>query len=430
MVGSTVDRIARLAQKRSLITWLASVVVTWAVLWFSFGQIGYAIIRGNKLTELFDSYSEANGIRAGEGYADHGLTYNKGLPDVSYGNAFETVGGKHDKNLCPNLPCVYLHYPPGPDLVIGAMTQMCGKGEIACLRTAPLVVGILSLVFFAWAVARTMGIVRCAFVMGTFYFSPMITNAMHYLHYHSYVTSFLLVHTGLLLFAFVKPAKNQSLVLAGIFGVGFVQGCCSFDYSFHVALLAVPIWLLAASPKEASRTFVYCTLAAVVGYALANVLHFYQVKLYLGSWSAMYQDFAARASLRAGGEVEAGVAIQGPVRVLLTYWTLLLPQAHFLGFNFTAVCGAAFAALLAKWEVKCENATIAWRPLPAFKWAFLAGFIIPTLWLLMMRQHAAVHGHFLPRNFVVTCVIGAVVLAASLRRIEHETPGAAPTDTV
>src|SRR5512140_3783232 len=68
-------------------TWSAVValtIVVWAVVYFTAGQIGYAIAKGTALTDFFDAYSEANGIRAGEGYADRGFRFNYGLPDVSY----------------------------------------------------------------------------------------------------------------------------------------------------------------------------------------------------------------------------------------------------------------------------------------------------------------------------------------------------------
>ena len=38
-----------------------------------------------------------------------------------------------------------------------------------------------------------------------------------------------------------------------------------------------------------------------------------------------------------------------------------------------------------------------------------------------MREHGSVHGHFLPRNFIVTYVTGAILLALSFKKVEAVT---------
>jgi hypothetical protein len=397
-------------------------IIAWAIFYFTAGQIGYALQRGENVTEIIDSYSEANGIRAGESYADRGFTSNDGLPDIGYGNSFDNVGGKHDRNLCPSLPCVYLHYPPGPDLVIGAMTKMCGKGNISCLRIAPIFTGFACFVLFAWAAAWSMGIQRTAFVFGTFYFAPMISNGMHNLHYHSYVVSLLFVYAGLLLVAFLRPPKDIRLVLGGLFTVGFLYGWCSFDYAFHIALLPLPFWLMAADWRAVWRKYILATVAAGLGYTLANVIHLVQVRLFLGSWDAVFADFGARAALRLNGHLEASVTLQPAMRLLFIYWTRLLMEPHFLGFSFLGTCAATMALLLPRRDVVLSRRWgVAWAPLRTFKWAFVAAFLIPDLWLLVMREHGSVHGHFLPRNFIVTYVTGAILLALSFKKVEAVT---------
>jgi hypothetical protein len=94
-----------------------------------------------------------------------------------------------------------------------------------------------------------------------------------------------------------------------------------------------------------------------------------------------------------------------------------LSEPQFLGFSFLALCAAVAAPLFARGElIVAGRWPLAWAPRPLLKWAFFAVFVIPDLWLLLMRQHASVHGHFLPRNFIVTYVVGAIIVALSFRR--------------
>ena len=392
-------------------------IVVWALVYFPGTQIMYTLAHGDGLTEVFDTYSEANAVREGEGYVDRGFWFNYGLGDVSYGDRFDNLGGKHDKNLCPTLPCIYLHYPPGPDLLVGVMTKVCGKGNVSCFRSLPIGVGTLALIFFAWALTVTIGIERCAFVLGSFYFVPMVMNAMHNLHYHSYVVSLLFVHAGLLLFLFVKGTKRLNALYGGLFAIGFVGGWLDLDHAFHVAFLSLAFWLMAPDWRKAFKPMVYATLLAGGGYTFAFFLHLVQVRLFLGSWAATLADFGGRAAMRVGGHLEAGVTPQPLGRLLLIYWTRLLMEPQFLGFSFLGACAFAWAPLFARGEsIVSRRLPLAWWPRSTYKWSFLVGFVIPDLWLIVMRQHASVHGHFLPRNFVVTFVVGAILLALSFRR--------------
>jgi peptidoglycan/LPS O-acetylase OafA/YrhL len=50
------------------------------------------------------------------------------------------------------------------------------------------------------------------------------------------------------------------------------------------------------------------------------------------------------------------------------------------------------------------------------KWAVLVAFVIPYFWIVLMRQHASVHVFYLPRNWIVTFIVGALALALSVQR--------------
>jgi hypothetical protein len=398
---------------------VAFAIVVWAVVYFTANQAGYAVQRGNNLSDVIDSYSEANTVRAGEGYFDHGFTFDYGLPDLGYGSAFEAQGGKHDPNLCPQLPCVYLHEPMGGEALIGLMTDMCGKGNVPCLRIAPITVGFLCLAILACTATLAMGIRRAAFVLGSFYFAPMLTNGMHHLVYHSHLVSLVFAYSGLLLVAFVRPPKDMRKLYVALFLVSFLYGCLAYDYVFHVMFMPAVFWLMSEHVRADLKKAFLITVIVCGAYGAAIILHFIQVRMYLGSWDAFLADFVARARIRLGGHLEAANPALPPVRLLLVYWTKFLLEPQYLGYSFLGASAACAALLSAPRAVTVsKNWALEWAPRPSFKWAFLVAFLIPDLWLLVMRQHASVHGHFLPRNFSVVYTTGAILLALSLRKAE------------
>ena len=49
---------------------------------------------GNRLSPTADPWTEADTLRAGEGYACYGYLENAGLPDLAYGRQFADIGTK------------------------------------------------------------------------------------------------------------------------------------------------------------------------------------------------------------------------------------------------------------------------------------------------------------------------------------------------
>jgi hypothetical protein len=131
-------------------------------------------------------------------------------------------------------------------------------------------------------------------------------------------------------------------------------------------------------------------------------------------------------AMRMSGHLEAANPVQPRMRLLLTYWTRLLSEQHFFGgLSFLGVSAMTMALLLSPREVPvAPRWGVSWAPRPGFKWAFAVAWVIPDMWLLFMRQHASVHGHFLPRNFAVTWVTGAILLALSFHKREVAGPAA------
>ena len=105
-----------------------------------------------QLSPIADPFSEANALRAGEGYAENGFFSNAGLPDLCYGDRFPGRGAWRVEEFPLQFSmsslkddCIYTHYPPGPDLIAGLLTEICGVGNLGCFRLFPTTIAIFSL---------------------------------------------------------------------------------------------------------------------------------------------------------------------------------------------------------------------------------------------------------------------------------------------
>jgi hypothetical protein len=389
---------------------------------------------GNQgLTDSGDAYSEANDVRAGEAYADKGLSSNVGLAEISYGTAFDNVGGKRDPLLCGDpVPekCVYLHYPPLPELMVGVSTKLFGKGRLFSYRIIPLLLGLLSLGALGAALYRAIGPVRAAVVMWLLGAIPMTSNMMHVFALHSYVTAFYFLEVAVVLVAATHPPSRKDLYALG--AVAFLQGWTSFDYALHLALTPLAVFMALGrlhAPEHRRRVLVLTSVAAGA-YALAMVLHFVQVAVYLGGVKAMLANFAASGSTRVQGPTWVVPPVSGATGIILYYFANLLPDKKFYDGNFIAFLATAIALL---WP-RTTSARIGKLGVLRLRTtllqlvSFLLMVAIPCGWLVVMQQHSSIHGHFLPRNFTCTLLWGYLLVmqalsfdkaAASVQRVEE-----------
>lgn len=379
-------------------------------------ELGYAWARGGSLSEIADQYGEANDIRAGEAFADNGFSHRKGLPEISYGNAFENQGGKHDLELCQQpRDCVYLHNPPGSAYAVGLMTKIVGKGQVFLYRLLPLTIGLLAFSFFAYALVSTIGPRHAAAVYLMILIVPMFENMMHGLCYHGYALSFCLAELGVLLLALLKTGavlKRGHLVALGL--LGFATGWFCYEYVFVVALSAVPVWLLREDWREpeARRAALKCVLACAGGFALAHVLHIAQVAAYLGGLQEALADLAKAGRKRTAGATWMKFPVGGMVGLFFYYWFDLLPKPTYLNFSFAGFVGLVTSALSIRRPVEWAN--LAWRPRGHYIAAIFASILIASGWMMIMQQHAGIHGHFLPRLYFLAIIVSMLTISRSV----------------
>jgi hypothetical protein len=407
---------------------LALLFVVLSVAYYAGEQIRYSVRHGDDVSDVLCTYSEANDVRAGECYVDHGFTSNYGLADIAYGHAMEHLGSKHDPKMCALTDtCVYLHTPPGTELLTGVATRLFGKGHIARFRAVPLTLATLALAFLAFSAVVTVGAVRAAFVLATFHFVPMITAGMHSLCFVNYELALLEVELGVLLLCFFRGSRLKTCGPA-LFVVGFFSGWISFDYAVHVALLATCVWLLRGELRAHARLLLWCTAASCAGYLLACGLHLYQVATFLGSWKDMWEDYTTRGLARLNGRIERRVTTLSAAELLRLYLTKLVNQPQFFRGNYVLASMLTFVALLVpqKDPLRLRRARLEWAPAPSLKWSFVVAFVIPLVWIVVVRQHASAHTFYVPRNFAVTFLVGALALALGVRSSPPSTDRPSP----
>ncbi len=404
---------------------LAHVFVVFLVLFYVAKQVHVAVSRGDALS-THATYSEANDIRSGEAYVHFGFTSNCGLADIAYGTAFDRIGSKHDHNMCSSSDsCVYLHTPPGSELLAGVATRLFGAGHVARFRIVPLTIASLALAFLAWAMVRGVGPFRAAFVLWTFQLVPMITASMHNLTFINYELALFEAQLGVLILCLFERARVRSCLVA-LFALGFFSGWVSFDYLAHVSLIALAVGLLTGSFGRHNKTVLWCTLASCSGYALACTLHLLQVAAFLGSIQAMLDDYVQRGMARMSGQVEGSVRAIGASKLLWLYWSELLKQHQFFRGNFLLTLGLTLGALLVRTRAfRFGDDSFRWAPARSLALAVLVAFVIPNLWIVVMRQHATAHVFYLPRNFIVTFLVGALALSLALKHEAIAEPPAA-----
>jgi hypothetical protein len=400
---------------RSLVTTFCTAIIVWVAFNLFGQQVSRAYTLNNDLTDTGDAYSEANDVRAAEGYAVMGLTSNYGLADAAFGTQYEGLGGKHDPLLCKSAQrCVYLHYPPGPELALGAMTILFGKGRLFVYRLLPITLGLVSLLALGAGLFKAFGAVRAAAVMWLMGGVPMTGNMMHVVALHQYAVSFFLLELAILLYTLSQPVTRRwHLIALGL--AAFLEGWTAFDYVFLVTLAPLAVFLAFKSIRNpvSRRRLMILILTAGGAYALANVLHFLQVAAFLGGIRDAFWNFVAAGQNRTAGPTWVHPPISGALGLLTYYWVNLLPKKEFYDGNFIALVAVVITLL---WPKRTSVTLGRWGSLVwTSSWSQLASFLLMLAlcsgWIIVMQQHASIHGHFLPRLYT-SGILWAYVLVA------------------
>ncbi len=414
--------------RTSLLAAACALLVAGVISFMTATQLRHAWLLKDHLSDIADAYTEADVVRSAEAYAALGLTSNAGLPDTAYGTSFEDQGAKLDPQMCKDpARCVYLHSPQGVHLVTGVMMRLAGPHVMFVYRLPSLLFGLFAYVLFARAAWRTLGELATAALFAAFAFVPMSYNMMHGISYHGYEYHLFLVELALLFAMFVREGPPALGVRSGVaLGVvAFVAGWFGYEFVALTALAPLPVVLLRADWRERRQlqAAAVCSIIAGGAFLFAQVVHLGEVAVFLGGLGNALRDLSARGRMRSSTGVSEAYTAVGLVSLYFYYWSELLDRPMFLGFSFLGALATFAAALrmrgprpVPRWLT--GGAALVWDPPARFTGALALAFAIPTLWITVMQAHAYVHGHFLPRLYMMTVIFAVLLVAKSVRRAD------------
>jgi hypothetical protein len=287
-------------------------------------QAGFLAYLGDSLDRFADHHVEADTLRASEAYVADGLFSHHGLARILYGSRFPHEGtikdhlnsdGKVDAKFRKGFPPAMddpnqwplTHYPPGPDLLNGLQAKLLGPGPIWRFRLVPAAVGFLGLAWLFLSLAAVWGVECGSIIAAAVAVLPMISLWLPTLHYEGYALAFVLIQTGLMLRRLWLGRPALPLCCIWLFFIGFIQGWLSWDHFFLVSLLAAPWWLLLRAERGSAswRLLFWMIAAPASGYALAHILHFWQVAAEIGgvkaAWVELFRTGLERAGVAGAG---------------------------------------------------------------------------------------------------------------------------------
>lgn len=388
---------------------------------------------GDGLSETADPWTEADTVRAAEGYYLLGFRANCGLPDICFGEQFPDHGTKQmlrddrrahaaweSSTLRGRVQSVttdhfvYTHYPPGPHWIAGLATKLFGLGHLKEYRLFPIVVGLLATSYFGWELCRYFNVVLGSIGLVSVAALPMFSTMMHGLSYQGYALSLLLMELGLCLRMRVTGATRVSHLLVLVV-LAHLQGWLGFDYCFLVVLAPWVVWLVLYEPRCPWRTAAMASLVIAAGFCSAHILHFAEVSACMRSVNDALLDMLSAAEYRSvGGILDNGAPVGARWPLLMFYLTEGTGSAAQFGAPIgTLTAAGAFATLIIR---DGQQRSMLVVPMVAL----LVAMTVSSLWVVTMPQHAMQHVHFIPRHYFLSFFASLLAVLEALRGVPRE----------
>ena len=404
-----------------------------------------------------DPYSEANALRAVDGFRAQGVWHDAGLGNVLFGKRYPADGFAGDPDSLPQSVApggVYTHYPPGPEYLLYAAEALMGPQPVSRLRLLPLALGWVAAVYFGLSLRQRFGPMAAWLTMAACATVPAFHDANSSVHLLGYVLALLLVEIS------IGVGRNRAVPPYLL--LGFAQGWLSFDYALLVALLPLALEVslphLGGGEPARLRLALLRSACAAIGLGCAFALHLAQVSAFYGALQPALADLLGSASYRASSRHFHGfvhyiisyigiiylyavsavpvklpwgeIYIQFPFTEHLFWIQGLTPNDYRPWFEANAQAGHALRFLgvtLGPWWLAASLLHLAGvlRPRGAGGWRgwFVvtgSGLAACSAWWLAMPNHASVHVHLMYRHllflFLLMVLYWAVRLAPLLER--------------
>lgn len=392
---------------------------------FARGQIDTAHRIGNAPSSEADAPSEVDAISSGMNYYKLGFSSNFGLPDRG-----GPMGKLYlDPNQEADFHSVYKHYPPGPNWLVGIAMVIFGPKNVPWYRSLPIGFSVAALLATYMLLRGVIGCLLAAVAIVLVLHFPMTTAMMHGLFYHPYALTLLLVQMSFVFNRLEQASRFSWKALTVIALMGFVQGWLSFDWIFGAILYplcVVSCWRDSSKRRQMLKAVFY----SVLGFGLAQFLHFCQVWTFYSSFWAAFDDLFGSVKYRILGEGAKLVPENATMTILNTYLFRLIPsESQAAQFSW-------LVPLVSMGIVLIVGALSILRPKDASATRWIApalismamAFVVSLMWVLIMKNHALEQGHwlFLPRHFIIvlfSCVLASVAGILALFRMARDLIG-------
>lgn len=348
-------------------------------------EISRVIEVGNQPTKYGDGYSEQNAVYGAKAFENLGIGKYYGLPDPCVGAAENAT------------PCVYTHYPPGPEYFVYVSHLLTGSFNFDQLRILALITNFLLLFFTAWLLLKKFDHLFVIVLLGLLTVHPFFSRFWHNLHYQGF--AFYLLFFQFAVSLFLKERKVATL--AALFFCSFLQGWLSFDYFFVVALGPAVFYGFIYGFDFKKTAWIFLTCSA--GFGIAHLAHFLQVIFYFGSFDKALEDFLNAAKNRANNEV---IIINwvpekalNPFKLVLMYFSRFTKRHGFLPVSLDKYILITLALGLIYSYFKAGRKFLKSNFDKKTMTYLLVGFIASSMWVIVMRQHSYIHFSFINQHY-------------------------------
>jgi hypothetical protein len=387
------------------------------------------------VSPIADGYSEANTIRGGTGFIKNGVTSMSGLPDTCYGDLLGDrgrVGFMRKKKNNPTASCAgraYIHYPPGPEYMAWLGMSVVGTESYKLLRLLPIALSVIVGYFFLSTMFSLAGGGTRGLIFGLFLIlPPMFTNYLHGLHHQQY--AFLMFQIQICLTVLYMTNKDwKRWWVIGVFALlGFCQGYMTFDFAFLATLFVVPFYIFFKDDHNVSFfTLVKIGLASGLSFTLAHALHFFQVINYLGSYDKAIHDFTSSANHRATNSGDLGNAPHvkynpkeiGLLTVAKDFLWRVSGRGKYLAINLINLIWVVTSLRFIRKITLRKGTVFSFEIRNSDLLALLASVVVSSLWSIVMKQHAHIHG-FIARHYYFCYLFCGLILVLRTKKENHE----------
>lgn len=392
---------------------------------FLLKEIAVVIFLNGQPSYIADGYSEANTTRGAQYFAENGFTEYSGLGDLCYGDLFPDRGFKgqaRDKGTTCDKH-VYTHYPNGSEYLATPLMKLFGP-NMFMIRLQPVLFNFtVACIFFALLFIY-FGPSK-AFVLGVvLLFPPMFHNYWHGLHHQGYALSFTLIQL-IITWRYWTFGFSKWLFYPALFLMGFIQGWMTFDYAFIASFFSLPLFFFLKEKRGLKiMDFLLVAFFSGLGFTAAHLLHFYQVAGYYGSFDKAFEDLFHSAKYRfdnlgkTSGKVTKMKELN-PLSVAKDFLWRVAGRGKYTAVNLINFVWIVLALkLIRRIDFGFKDLRFKFDVTRNEVYSVLAAVFVASLWSLVMRQHAYIHG-FIARHYYLVYLFCAMVMVRGAHRVKE-----------